>query len=36
MEPITLFGAIILIFGLWVEFEPRVKAVANAVLERIS
>ena len=27
MEPITLCGAVILLFGLWVEFEPRVKAV---------
>jgi len=22
MEPITLCGAVILVFGLWVEFEP--------------
>ena len=29
MEPITLCGLVILMFGLWVEFEPRVKAVAR-------
>lgn len=31
MEPITLCGVIILMFGLWVEFEPRVRAVAKAI-----
>jgi hypothetical protein len=29
MEPITLCGAVIVIFGLWVEFEPRIMAVAK-------
>ena len=28
MEPITLCGAVIVIFGLWVEFEP---AIVRAV-----
>lgn len=27
MEPITLCGLVIVMFGLWVEFEPRVMAV---------
>jgi len=27
MEPITLCGAVIVVFGLWVEFEPRLRAV---------
>lgn len=31
MEPVTLCGAIILMFGLWVEFEPRLRALAKAV-----
>lgn len=31
MEPITLCGLVIVIFGLWVEFEPRVKSIARAV-----
>ena len=31
MEPITLCGAVILVFGLWVEFEPRVQAVVRWV-----
>lgn len=30
MEPITLCGAIIVMVGVWVEFEPRVRAVARA------
>jgi hypothetical protein len=29
MEPITLCGAVIVIFGLWVEFEPRVMGVVR-------
>jgi len=29
MEPITLCGLVILAFGLWVEFEPKVMAVAG-------
>lgn len=29
MEPITLCGLIIVLFGLWVEFEPRIMAVVN-------
>lgn len=31
MEPITLCGAVIVVFGLWVEFEPRVRAVVRVV-----
>lgn len=31
MEPITLCGAVILMFGLWVEFEPEVRAVVRVV-----
>ena len=31
MEPITLCGAVILAFGLWVEFEPRVMAIVRAI-----
>jgi hypothetical protein len=31
MEPITLCGAVIVMFGLWVEFEPRVKAVVSVI-----
>ena len=31
MEPITLCGAVIVIFGLWVEFEPRVMAVVRGI-----
>lgn len=26
MEPITLCGLVIVVFGLWVEFEPAVRA----------
>ena len=29
MEPITLCGLIIVMFGLWVELEPAVKAVVK-------
>lgn len=31
MEPITLCGAVIVVFGLWVEFEPRVMAVVRLI-----
>ena len=31
MEPITLCGAVIVMFGLWVEFEPVLRSVAKAV-----
>lgn len=31
MEPITLCGAIIVAFGLWVEFEPVIMRVARAI-----
>ena len=31
MEPITLCGAVIVMFGLWVEFEPKIMAVVNAI-----
>lgn len=31
MEPITLCGAVIVAFGLWVEFEPGVRAVVRVV-----
>lgn len=31
MEPITLCGAVILAVGLWVEFEPIIMKVANAI-----
>lgn len=31
MEPITLCGAVILAFGLWVEFEPKLRTVAGVI-----
>jgi hypothetical protein len=31
MEPITLCGAVIVVFGLWVEFEPGVMAVVKRI-----
>lgn len=31
MEPIVLFGVVILIFGLWLEFEPVIKRISNLV-----
>lgn len=31
MEPITLCGAVIVMFGLWVEFEPRVRVVIKVI-----
>lgn len=31
MEPITLCGAVIVAFGLWVEFEATIMKVARAI-----
>jgi hypothetical protein len=31
MEPITLCGLIIVMFGLWVEFEPALRSAANRI-----
>ena len=31
MEPITLCGLVIVMFGLWVEFEPAVMAVLRSI-----
>lgn len=31
MEPIVLFGVIILVFGLWQEFGPIIQRVCNAI-----
>lgn len=31
MEPITLCGAVIVAFGLWIEFEAVAKRVVNAI-----
>jgi hypothetical protein len=31
MEPITLCGLVIVMFGLWVEFEPTVVAVVRVI-----
>ena len=31
MEPITLCGLVIVAFGLWVEFEPAVKAIIKTI-----
>jgi len=31
MEPITLCGAVILMFGLWVEFEAELRAVKKMI-----
>lgn len=31
MEPITLCGLVIVVFGLWVEFEPAAKAFAKRI-----
>lgn len=31
MEPITLCGAVIVLFGLWVEFEAVIMKVARAI-----
>ncbi len=35
MEPITLCGAVILVFGLWVEFEPKMKALVRSISNSI-
>lgn len=32
MEPIVLFGVIILVFGLWQEFEPMILRIGNLIL----
>jgi hypothetical protein len=31
MEPITLCGLVIVMFGLWVEFEPTAMAIVRAI-----
>jgi hypothetical protein len=31
MEPITLCGAVIVMFGLWVEFEPTLRGVTRTI-----
>ena len=31
MEPITLCGLVIVMFGLWVEFEPAVRTVVKMI-----
>ena len=31
MEPFTLCGLVIVMFGLWVEFEPTVLATVRAI-----
>ncbi len=31
MEPITLCGLIIVLFGLWVEFEPAIMRMVTAI-----
>jgi len=31
MEPITLCGAVIVAYGFWVEFEPRVSVVVKVI-----
>ena len=31
MEPIALCGLVIVVFGLWVEFEPAVKAFVKMI-----
>lgn len=31
MEPITLCGVVIVVFGLWVEFEPGLHSIARKV-----
>lgn len=31
MEPITLCGVVILVFGLWVELEPTIVKLAKAI-----
>jgi hypothetical protein len=31
MEPITLCGLVIVVFGLWVEFEPAIKSFVKMI-----
>jgi len=31
MEPITLCGLVIVMFGLWVEFEPATRAIIKMI-----
>jgi len=31
MEPITLCGLIIVMFGFWVEFEPALRSITNTI-----
>jgi uncharacterized membrane protein len=35
MEPITLLGAVIVVFGLWVEFEPVIIRAVRALSSSI-
>ena len=36
MEPITLCGLVIVVFGLWVEFEPAVRTIVRAIYKRLN
>jgi len=36
MEPITLLGAVIVVFGVWVEFESIIMKVARAISSNIA
>lgn len=41
MEPIVLFGVLILVFGLWLEFEPVIKRISslafnNSIVTRLT
>lgn len=41
MEPIVLFGVLILVFGLWLEFEPVIQRIGklicnNAIVTRLA
>lgn len=31
MEPIVLFGVLILVFGLWLEFEPAIQWISKLI-----
>lgn len=31
MEPIVLFGVLILVFGLWLEFEPVIQRIGTLI-----
>jgi hypothetical protein len=35
MEPITLCGLVIVLFGLWIEFEPKLMAVVRWIQTRV-